>query len=76
MQYITNYENSMVVERERERERVVFRKIGFICDAKSTSAIRTKNKERNKTKVRMGYIAEVQKSKEVQKLLLKSLSFL
>ena len=76
MQYKENAETIETVERERERERVVFSKIGFICVGKNASTIRSKNKERNKTKVRMGYIAEVQKDKKIQKLLHKSLSFL
>ena len=76
MHYKINAENCMAVEREREREREVFSQIGFICDGKIALTITIKNKEKNKTKRRMGYIAEVRKSKKRQKLLPKSLSFL
>ena len=61
---------------KRERERAVFREIGFLYGGKIALTIMFKNKEKNNRKRRMGYIAEVRKSKKRQKLLPKSLSFL
>ena len=69
MQYKGNAETIETVER------AVFSEIGFLRGGKIELTITIKNKEKNKTERRKGYIAEVRKSKKRQKLLPKACPF-